>query len=124
MHRMLFGVGQFSFDSSRPWRDEPDEGENRSVGCDRNHFVSSYQRLRTRVGCDFDRVQFAALRALSRMQPILVELKNAGVPIRHVDVGSEPHLATRYGIRQTPTFVVVSGGKNSRDSSEHVPHKN
>ena len=45
------------------------------------------------------------------MQPILAELENAGVPIRHVDVGSEPHLATRYGIRQTPTFVVVSGGQ-------------
>lgn len=45
------------------------------------------------------------------MQPILAELEASGVPIRHVDVGSEPHLATRYGIRQTPTFVVVSGGK-------------
>ncbi len=45
------------------------------------------------------------------MQPVLAELENGGVPVRHVDVGSEPQLASRYGIRQTPTFVVMSGGK-------------
>ncbi|MGB7325626.1 MAG: trypsin-like peptidase domain-containing protein, partial [Rubripirellula sp.] len=32
-------------------------------------------------------------------------------PVRHVDVNEEPNLARRYGIRQTPTFVVVSSGK-------------
>ncbi len=45
------------------------------------------------------------------MQPVLADLESRGVPIRHVDVGTEPQLATRYGIQQTPTFVIVSGGK-------------
>ncbi len=45
------------------------------------------------------------------MQPVLARIEQAGTPIRHVDVLSEPHLAARYGIRKTPTFVVVSGGK-------------
>ncbi len=45
------------------------------------------------------------------MQPVLEELETEGVPIRHVDVGAEPQLASRYGIRQTPTFIVFSGGQ-------------
>ena len=45
------------------------------------------------------------------MKPILARIEQVGTPIRHVDVVSEPHLAARYGIRKTPTFVVVSGGK-------------
>ena len=45
------------------------------------------------------------------MRPVTAQLEQAGVPVRHVDVNAEPHLAQRYGIRQTPTFVVVSGGK-------------
>lgn len=45
------------------------------------------------------------------MQPTLAQLERAGVPIRHIDVTAEPGLAARYGIRKTPTFVVVSGGK-------------
>lgn len=45
------------------------------------------------------------------MQPTLQQLAQSGVAVRHVDVVAEPHLAARYGIRKTPTFVVVSGGK-------------
>ena len=45
------------------------------------------------------------------MKPILAQIEQLGTPIRHVDVVSEPHLAARYGIRKTPTFVVISGGK-------------
>ena len=45
------------------------------------------------------------------MKPVLAELERSGVPIRHVNVGTESDLARRYGIRQTPTFVVVSGGR-------------
>ena len=45
------------------------------------------------------------------MQPTLAQLASNGVAIRHVDVVSEPHLAARYGIRKTPTYVVISGGK-------------
>ncbi|TWU55353.1 trypsin-like peptidase domain-containing protein [Rubripirellula reticaptiva] len=45
------------------------------------------------------------------MKPVLAQLERSGVPIRHVDVASEPAVASRYGIRKTPTFIVVSGGK-------------
>jgi thiol-disulfide isomerase/thioredoxin len=45
------------------------------------------------------------------MKPTLTQLERSGIPVRHVDVVDEPHLASRYGIRKTPTFVVVSGGK-------------
>jgi hypothetical protein len=45
------------------------------------------------------------------MQPILAELERSGIPVRHVDVADESGLAGRFGIRSTPTFVVVSGGQ-------------
>ena len=45
------------------------------------------------------------------MKPTLAQLERLGVPIRHIDVVTEPDLASRYGIRKTPTFIVVSGGK-------------
>ncbi|GAA4459354.1 trypsin-like peptidase domain-containing protein [Novipirellula rosea] len=45
------------------------------------------------------------------MQPVLAQLEQSGVPVRHVDVQAEPDLTRRYGIRQTPTFVVVASGK-------------
>ncbi|TWU45355.1 Thioredoxin C-2 [Novipirellula aureliae] len=45
------------------------------------------------------------------MEPILADLENAGVPVRHVDVRAEQDLARRYGIRQTPTYVIVVDGK-------------
>ena len=40
------------------------------------------------------------------MGPVIDRLEADGVPVRHVDVSAEPQLARRYGIRQTPTFVV------------------
>jgi thiol-disulfide isomerase/thioredoxin len=45
-----------------------------------------------------------------KMQPALAQLASNGIAIRHVDVVAEPHLAARYGIRKTPTYVVISGG--------------
>lgn len=45
------------------------------------------------------------------MRPILAQIERLGTPVRRVDVVSEPHLAARYGIRKTPTMVVLSGGK-------------
>ncbi|KAA1258771.1 Thioredoxin [Rubripirellula obstinata] len=45
------------------------------------------------------------------MKPTLAALERTGIPVRHVNVNSEASLARRYGIRKTPTFVVVSGGK-------------
>lgn len=45
------------------------------------------------------------------MEPVVAQLERAGIPVRRVDVDREQDLAIRYGIRQTPTFVVVSGGR-------------
>lgn len=45
------------------------------------------------------------------MVPVIGKLEEAGVPIRRVDVGREQELAGRYGIRQTPTYLVYSGGR-------------
>ncbi|QDT08333.1 trypsin-like peptidase domain-containing protein [Stieleria marina] len=57
---------------------------------------------------DFSSAHCGPCRA---MHPVLTQLEQQGVPVRHVDVNKEPNLASRYGIRQTPTFVVVSSGK-------------
>ena len=45
------------------------------------------------------------------MQPVIAQLEQSGVPVRHVDVMAESQLATRFGIRSTPTFVVLVAGK-------------
>ncbi|MEM8666208.1 MAG: trypsin-like peptidase domain-containing protein [Planctomycetota bacterium] len=45
------------------------------------------------------------------MKPTLASLEQAGIPIRRVDVQAEPQLVSRFGIRKTPTFVVVSSGR-------------
>ena len=45
------------------------------------------------------------------MKPTLRQLENEDVPIRHVNVTAEPDFARRHGIRQTPTFVVLSAGR-------------
>lgn len=57
---------------------------------------------------DFSSAHCAPCQA---MKPTLAELASNGVAIRHVDVVTEPHLAARYGIRKTPTYVVLSGGQ-------------
>jgi len=57
---------------------------------------------------DFSSAHCAPCQA---MKPTLTQLASKGVAIRHVDVVTEPHLAARYGIRKTPTYVVMSGGK-------------
>ncbi len=45
------------------------------------------------------------------MQPVIAQLEQAGVPVRHVDVNRERDLAIRYKIRSTPTYVVIAGGR-------------
>ena len=57
---------------------------------------------------DFSSAHCAPCQA---MKPTLARLASKGVAIRHVDVVTEPHLAARYGIRKTPTYVVLSGGQ-------------
>ncbi|WP_261367321.1 trypsin-like peptidase domain-containing protein [Aporhodopirellula aestuarii] len=45
------------------------------------------------------------------MQPIVSELIARGVPVRQVDVHSEPQLVQRYKIRSTPTYVILREGR-------------
>lgn len=45
------------------------------------------------------------------VKPTLAELERSGIPVRRVDVQVEPQLVARFGVRQTPTFVIVSAGK-------------
>ncbi|QDV88860.1 Thioredoxin [Stieleria magnilauensis] len=45
------------------------------------------------------------------MVPTLRQLEQRGTPIRHVNVNAEPELARRHGIRQVPTYVVLSAGR-------------
>ncbi|TWU40566.1 trypsin-like peptidase domain-containing protein [Novipirellula artificiosorum] len=66
--------------------------------------------LRNAILIDFSSSTCPPCRA---MQPVLAQLEQSGVPVRHVDVQSELDLARRYGIRQTPTFVVVVDGKEA-----------
>lgn len=61
------------------------------------------------------------------MRPILDQLESSGTPIRHVDVGAEPEFARRHGIRQTPTYVVWSAGREltrlvGTQSAEKLQH--
>ncbi len=45
------------------------------------------------------------------MKPTLQQLEHERVPVRYVDVTEEVEFARRHGVRQTPTFVVWSAGK-------------
>ncbi|MCS7465539.1 trypsin-like peptidase domain-containing protein [Stieleria sp. ICT_E10.1] len=45
------------------------------------------------------------------MVPTLRQLEQSGTPIRHVNVNAEPELARRHGIRQVPTYVILSAGR-------------
>lgn len=45
------------------------------------------------------------------MEPILTGLESNGVAVRRVDVTVESGLVRRYGVRQTPTYLVVSNGE-------------
>lgn len=55
--------------------------------------------------------------ACRHADPVYQELRNAGYPIRKVDVDSNPSLAQKYGIRSIPQFVyVVNGHEKSRIS--------
>ena len=45
------------------------------------------------------------------MTPVLKDLAGRGVPIRMVDAMSERSLVSRFAVDQTPTYVVMVGGK-------------
>lgn len=45
------------------------------------------------------------------MAGVLRQIESTGVAVRNVDVTVEPNLVKRHGIRETPTFLVIAGGK-------------
>ena len=45
------------------------------------------------------------------MKGVVSELISQGVPVRQIDVGREPHQARRYGIRSTPTYLILREGR-------------
>lgn len=65
------------------------------------------------LGSDAVLIEFSSRQCqpCRSMQPVVARLAASGVAVRSVDVDREPDLARRYSIRQTPTFLVVSGGK-------------
>lgn len=52
--------------------------------------------------------------ACRRAEPAYQELRNAGYPIRKVNVDSNSTLAQKYGIRSIPQFVYVVNGEEKR----------
>lgn len=48
-----------------------------------------------------------------QMNPIVHRLEQQGLPIRQVDIDREPGLASKYGIRTIPAFVLVIDGKEA-----------
>lgn len=52
--------------------------------------------------------------ACRNADPAYQELRNAGYPIRKVDVDSNSSLAQKYGIRSIPQFVYVVDGDEKR----------
>lgn len=52
--------------------------------------------------------------ACRHADPAYQELRNAGYPIRKVDVDAHRSLAQEYGIRSIPQFVYVVDGKEQR----------
>ena len=50
-------------------------------------------------------------RACKTIHPTLTRLVAEGTPVRKVDVLQEPFLTARFGVRLTPTFIVLCGGE-------------
>ena len=48
-----------------------------------------------------------------RMEPVLDRLVAAGTPIRRVDVSRERSLADRHAVEQTPTYIIMRGGRET-----------
>lgn len=47
------------------------------------------------------------------MEPTIARLKRDGYQVRPVDIEREPELASRYGVRQIPCFVMVADGRET-----------
>ena len=45
------------------------------------------------------------------MRPVIEQLKQAGYPVRSINVNEEPIMAQKYGITNIPCFIMVSDGR-------------
>lgn len=45
------------------------------------------------------------------MRPVIAQLKQAGYPVRSINVDQEPLMADRFGVQRIPCFVMISAGK-------------
>lgn len=46
-----------------------------------------------------------------QMAPTIARLEQSGLPVKKVNVSRQPQLATQYGVRGVPCFVMVAGGR-------------
>lgn len=47
------------------------------------------------------------------MKPVIQTLETEGIAVRHVDVDQESEMAVRFAVKQLPTYVIFSGGKEA-----------
>ena len=45
------------------------------------------------------------------MRPVIEQLKQAGYPVRSINVNEEPIMAQKYGITNIPCFIMISDGR-------------
>lgn len=45
-----------------------------------------------------------------RMEPIIKALQKEGRRVTEIDVGSNEALATQFGVRETPTYIITKDG--------------
>lgn len=50
-------------------------------------------------------------RACAHMQPVIKQLEQEGIAVRHIDAARETHLVRRYQVTSVPTYIVLSGSK-------------
>ncbi|MBL9092006.1 MAG: trypsin-like peptidase domain-containing protein [Planctomycetaceae bacterium] len=48
-----------------------------------------------------------------QMLPVVERLAAEGIPVRKVDIDSEPQLAKQFGVKGVPCFVMISGGRET-----------
>jgi thiol-disulfide isomerase/thioredoxin len=60
-------------------------------------------------------IEFSSARCkfCTDMKPVISGLEKQGVAVRRVDVDRESEMAVRFEVRQLPTYVIVSGGKET-----------
>lgn len=66
-------------------------------------------------GSDSVLVEFTqpGCHACTTMEPVVAQLQREGVAIRRVDAAREQHLVQRYRVASFPTYLVLSGGRET-----------